>query len=516
MYLCIDKSEPFLLHFGSEPYHFRVAIGADGAPFGKDDEATAWLLSFLNVGGRIASENENFIIAGANCGESHPSMFRYARKLISEIGYILKQCYVLPLTEAKAIFTVDLIPSDMKWASTFSGELSNAAFYFSPFGNVNNDNKSTVNGILGPSNECTWKPWSYTERLKVAANVTAKRNALDQTTLAQSTKRTKLLNYIKSSNSRQEHVPVLGQLVDNIFAEPLHNASNAWQQLHELMLAHAIDKSNLPSTCTDPSKIPDCALSSHLSTLREIGATRLYKKVKKWFSQGRKGPLSYRFTGKETKKMCHKFMHIVKAVSCESDSPLQMLKASTFAFIGLQLRDATSRFSRVSIDSTVLQEIKDSCRKYFNACSLLLDSVTPTVWTIGCAVPYHTELLYRKFGLGLGINTMQGREAKHVRIAQYAKHATLTTRWQSVFKHDYISTVWMRKQDPLSFSYHKCRELYEPKEIGKPGFCYCGLEKDSFSEMCVFCSSDVYQSIKRSADTGQLDPYICNLLSVLS
>jgi hypothetical protein len=113
MYVTIDKTQPFLLHFKSEPYHFRVAIGADGAPFGKDDEATAWLLSFLNVGGRIASENENFIIADANCSESHPSMLRYASKLVSDISHIEKQSYVLPLSKAKAVFTVDLIQSDM-------------------------------------------------------------------------------------------------------------------------------------------------------------------------------------------------------------------------------------------------------------------------------------------------------------------------------------------------------------------------------------------------------------------
>ena len=47
-----------------------VDVGADGAPFGKDDEATAWLTSFLNVGECIASENENFFIAVANCSEA--------------------------------------------------------------------------------------------------------------------------------------------------------------------------------------------------------------------------------------------------------------------------------------------------------------------------------------------------------------------------------------------------------------------------------------------------------------
>ena len=86
MYIHIDQGETFLLHFSCEPFHFRVAVGADDAPFGKDDEATAWLISFLNVGERIASESENFLIAGANCSESHVAMIRYARKLVSDIA----------------------------------------------------------------------------------------------------------------------------------------------------------------------------------------------------------------------------------------------------------------------------------------------------------------------------------------------------------------------------------------------------------------------------------------------
>ncbi|KAJ7354892.1 hypothetical protein OS493_029451 [Desmophyllum pertusum] len=59
----------------------------------------------------------------------------------------------------------------MKWASTFSGELPNSAHYFSPFGNVSNDDKSTL-GSLGTSADCTWKSWSYDERLKTAAKRT--------------------------------------------------------------------------------------------------------------------------------------------------------------------------------------------------------------------------------------------------------------------------------------------------------------------------------------------------------
>ena len=71
-----------------------------------------------------------------------------------------------------------------------------------PFGNVSESNKCTVNGCLGPAETCTWKPWLYQDRLEVAAKVTAKEEELEKTALAESTKRSKVLNYIQSLNSR--------------------------------------------------------------------------------------------------------------------------------------------------------------------------------------------------------------------------------------------------------------------------------------------------------------------------
>ena len=54
----------------------------------------------------------------------------------------------------------------------------------------------------------------------MAANITAKKEELEKTTLAESTKRSKVLNYIQSLNSRQEYVPVLKELLDKMYAEP--------------------------------------------------------------------------------------------------------------------------------------------------------------------------------------------------------------------------------------------------------------------------------------------------------
>ena len=67
--------------FGREKGHFFIALGADGAPFGKANEACSWLVLLLNVVGKVASPDHNFLICSANCKEDHPSMIEHAKHL---------------------------------------------------------------------------------------------------------------------------------------------------------------------------------------------------------------------------------------------------------------------------------------------------------------------------------------------------------------------------------------------------------------------------------------------------
>ena len=90
----------------------------------------AYLVSILNLLNRIQSCNENHLLLGANCE--------------TEKGY-------------QERFAMKLIPSDMKWASSFSRELNNAATYFSPFANVSQSNKHTMFGSIG-GRDATWQP----------------------------------------------------------------------------------------------------------------------------------------------------------------------------------------------------------------------------------------------------------------------------------------------------------------------------------------------------------------------
>ena len=64
-------------------------------------------------------------------------------------------------------------------------------------------------------------------------------------------------------------------------------------------------------------------------------------------------------------------------------------------------------------------------------------TVNPTVWTIGNIVPSHTQCMKEKYDLGLGINSMVGREAKHVFIAKYSKNTNFVSRWEQIFQHQF-------------------------------------------------------------------------------
>ena len=80
-YLTVNKQRKDKVDwFGEREGSFKVAIGGDGAPFGKDDQALAWLVSFLNCGKRVCSSGENFLLFGANCSEDSEPVSRYVTR----------------------------------------------------------------------------------------------------------------------------------------------------------------------------------------------------------------------------------------------------------------------------------------------------------------------------------------------------------------------------------------------------------------------------------------------------
>ena len=121
------------------------------------------------------------------------------------------------------------------------------------------------------------------------------------------------------------------------------------------------------------------------------------------------------------------------------------MKLQPLVLVALKLRDAAAVYSRVVVNKQEVDSLKLMCQHFFNAHCLLLGGVNPTVWTLGCAIPYHTKKLHEKLGFGLGLNSMQGREAKHVRMTKYVENTCnvkKSLRWCTVFRHEFVCLCW--------------------------------------------------------------------------
>ncbi|RMX44487.1 hypothetical protein pdam_00006074 [Pocillopora damicornis] len=110
--------------------------------------------------------------------------------------------------------------------------------------------------------------------------------------------------------------------------------------------------------------------------------------------------------------------------------------------------------------------------------SLLLSGVNPSVDSI----PPHTKLLYVcKFGFALGLDFMQGREAKHVKLAKYAENTCnvrKSTRWWTVFHHEFVSLWWLREIQEKKNIRHKSDIPRRVKDSANRFCCRC-LSKTS-------------------------------------
>ena len=448
---------------------------------------------------------------GANCEEDHPLLKKYTEHLTKEMDEIEGKCWK---TERgyEVSFKLKLVPADQKWVASMSGELNNAATYFSSFANVNQDNKGTMGGSIGEHSNATWKPWNYDDRMKTVKKVEKFKKKLKDPVKKE---RNKVTAFISKERSRQEYAPALGKYVDCVKAEPLHNTNNAWQHFFTFMLAIAMqytDPNVLKAVTAFTELTSSVPIVKFMYCIRNVvKCGRLFKSFTRWFREKRKNKISfsYRFTGLESKKFSWNFAFAIQELlNFDSIKQSTKLKLHALAFAALQLREAVAIYSRVEVDRELVQKLFLKCNNYFNTNGLFHgNAVCPTTWTVGYAIPYHCNQLFESIGYGLGLNTMQGREAKHIKLAKYVQNTCnvrKSDRWWVVFRHEFVSIVWMRELDPMSTTYRSKRKpgkSYVPNRIIKnPGrYCFCGntMEPES-NNKCVVCSSDIMSMIQQS------------------
>lgn len=118
------------------------------APFGKDDLATAWNVTFLMRGQHVLGSNENFLIFGADCSEN--SVKKYVKYVLQKMTFIESKTYNLNGRDIN--FNFAKFPNDLKMLAFLTGELSVSATFFSTFANVSTAScDDIVNGSHGPT-----------------------------------------------------------------------------------------------------------------------------------------------------------------------------------------------------------------------------------------------------------------------------------------------------------------------------------------------------------------------------
>ena len=157
-------------------YIFLIAIGGDEAP----QSGTSFLVSFLNIGKRVVSSSESVLLYGANVKENGVFVRRYISFMLSQLKTLENEVYTVNVQgkEYCIEFKVELLPNDMKMLAFLRGELTNAAYFFTTFANVNKDDKNDISKKFSLKGDFAWKPFTYEKRIADAAKVASRKAEL--------------------------------------------------------------------------------------------------------------------------------------------------------------------------------------------------------------------------------------------------------------------------------------------------------------------------------------------------
>lgn len=120
---------------------------------------------------------------------------------------------------------------------------------------------------------------------------------------------------------------------------------------------------------------------------------------------------------------------------------------------------------------------------------------------------------------------MVGREAKHIALTKFTHNFQFNKRWIQVFKHKYISLVWLRAIGCNETVYKETLGVYIPKRCDTAQFCHCRLPRmlmlgnatfaliNEWHEIIAGCVIQRKITNKAKALTNKLLPYLIVFIS---
>ena len=376
-----------------------------------------------------------------------------------------------------------------------AGELSVSAEYFSTFADVRYKDINDVNKTFGKD----WNPYKYKTRVQVAKKVDAKKQQLLSKGILG---RNPITTYICSQCSRQEFVPPVGEYIDKACSECVHLKNNFVKEQFTKVLNVAKRETIVPRSTTLFKELgEDCIYVILVTFVRTtMKCNQLGKKLIKHFDADPsfKTPYDARFRGHESNMFLEKFPILLSELKNWVKDDQSHKDLYNIFYQKILLRKLVSysvRITGISLeDASTMKKIG---RSLFKACCLGSLSITPSMWTFTNAAPVHCEQMLKRLGLGLGANTMEGREQKHQSIKKYARKTKPQDKWASIFRHEFTQGIYLPENGFDKVKFKNKSKQYIPQ--ARDGHCQecCLLLSDG---VCQWCDSPTIVKLKNDCE----------------
>lgn len=551
-----------LIWFNENTNHFIVQFSDDGAPETSDLSMSIGSLTVWNFGDHVRSRDFQYLLHCLSVNEKDRVMEDLWKQHTEEM--LMLEGNVLTICGEQC--TLEFQPSaDQSWQSWANGELNQAATYPSPYAFVHKGSLGTMGACIGHSFSDTWKPPSMEKRKADLLKLNQYRDSLSKS-LSQAKKHEKELSFMAENGIRQVVYPRIGEFADRQRPEPVHSEINAWQHLLNVIYREALQRdliedflevlssplqvqdsprerktassilSSYPEGAGDRVRQSELVREQHKVFQQAIGSTAasgsvrgnsdrkgcqlafLSRKIREHYNDKdkRSNNIATRLIGEQAVSLARYSFRLIDALCMNDESGPQRVKRLALGKAAQYLRDSGMLFSKVEANSVGMNQLKHSCTMYFNLISLFFpDAVNLTVWTIGYAIPYHAELLYRQYKVGYGIISLQAKESKHSGVKQdlnltnRSRSTSNVGKWWQLMRTNYVRAFYLPEHQPVPSTYISHFESRLPPHCKDTlNFCECGRSRDEAS-LCSFCEES--KDIVRCAQEMKLDE---NLIAI--
>lgn len=292
---------------------------------------------------------------------------------------------------------------------------------------------------------------------------------------------------------RQLGPPRIGVFAERIRPEPLHLEINNWTHVLNVIYKEAVRRGRFNEFLeTLKAPVKQATENSRLGCGLKFIAKSILEQYEKPNERFKK--LDVRLIGAQAISLARYSFRLIDELKSPNENPNEMLKRIALSKICEILRDIGSEMNRVKVESSSYSsQIQSLCKKYFNLFALFFTEVCQsTVWTVGYALPYHLDLLYKNYGVGYGIISMQGKESKHSAIKQELKLGTNrstecneTGKWNQIMRSSFVRNFYLPYHFPLKACYSSHYSTRRPKHLIE-NFCHCSRELQS-DRLCGVC-----------------------------